>query len=80
VGGLATKGTDKTEGILMVKKRSTTKRELIDTGTHTRYLKRTARGRFRESDDVSRSLVADRRRSAKTTVKSGYGDQATVGA
>jgi type I restriction enzyme S subunit len=34
-----------------------------------------ARGQFKEMDDVSRSLSADRRRSAKRTVKSGYGDQ-----
>lgn len=56
-------------------KRSSTKRELIDTGTDTRYVKRTARGRFKESDDVGRSQASDPRRAAKKTVKSGYGDQ-----
>jgi hypothetical protein len=56
-------------------KRATTKRELIDTGSDKRYVKRSASGKFRESDDVSRSLSADRRRTAKTAVKSGYGDQ-----
>ena len=57
------------------KKRSTSKRELIDTGTDKRYVKRTAKGRFKESDDVGRSLSADRRKTAKKKVKSGYGDQ-----
>ena len=56
-------------------KRASTKRELISTGTDKRYVKRSAAGRFKESDDQTRSLSADRRRSAKTTVKSGYGDQ-----
>ncbi len=51
------------------------KRELIDTGTDKRYVTRNADGTFKESDDVGRSLAADRRRKAKTTVKAGYGDQ-----
>jgi hypothetical protein len=51
------------------------KRELIDTGKNKMYARRGAKGRFTEMDDVSRSLSADRRRSAKTTAKSGYGDQ-----
>ena len=51
------------------------KRELIDTGTDKRYVKRNEDGTFKESDDVGRSLAADRRRKAKTTVKAGYGDQ-----
>lgn len=59
----------------MAKKRSTTKRELIDTGTDKRYVKRATVGRFKESDDVSRSLRVDQRRKAKTAVKSGHGDQ-----
>ncbi len=57
------------------KKRSTSKRELIDTGTDKRYVKRTAKGRFKESDDVGRSLSADRRKTAKAKTKSGFGDQ-----
>jgi hypothetical protein len=39
------------------------------------YAKRTASGRFKEMDDVSRSLTADRRTKANTSVKSGFGDQ-----
>lgn len=38
-----------------------TKRELIDTGTDKRYVRRNKQGQFKESDDVGRSLAADRR-------------------
>jgi hypothetical protein len=55
--------------------RSSTKRELINTGTDARYVKRSADGTFKESDDVGRSQRADRARTAKKTVKPGYGDQ-----
>ena len=48
---------------------------MIDTGRDKRYVKRTASGRFKESDDVSKSLWQDRRRKAKRSVKSGHGDQ-----
>ncbi|CAN5725322.1 hypothetical protein BH18ACI5_BH18ACI5_18080 [soil metagenome] len=57
------------------KKRSTSKRELNDTGTDKRYVTRTAKGRFKESDDVSRSASADQRKPARRKTKSGYGDQ-----
>jgi hypothetical protein len=52
------------------------KRELIDTGTDKRYARRNKCGTsFVESDDVGRSLAADRRQHAKTKVKAGYGDK-----
>jgi len=51
------------------------KRELIDTGTDKRYVRRDEKGRFKESDDVGRSLSRDIRRKAKTSVKAGYGDK-----
>jgi hypothetical protein len=51
------------------------KRELIDTGTDKRYVRRDKQGRFEESDDVGRSLVQDRRRKAKVTAKGGQGDR-----
>ena len=51
------------------------KRELIDTGTDKRYVRRNSRGQFKESDDVGRSLAADRRRRAKTKSKPGEGDK-----
>ncbi|HXV25811.1 MAG TPA: hypothetical protein VED46_16345 [Alphaproteobacteria bacterium] len=51
------------------------KRELIDTGTDKRYVRRDSQGRFKESDDVGRSLAVDRRKRAKTAVKAGHGDR-----
>jgi hypothetical protein len=52
------------------------KRELIDTGTDKRYVRRNKLGTsFIESDDVGRSLAADRRQHAKTKVQSGEGDK-----
>jgi hypothetical protein len=51
------------------------KRELIDTGTDKRYVRRTKQGRFKESDDVGRSLAVDRRTKAKTVAKRGQGDK-----
>ena len=59
----------------MAKKRSTTKRELLRTATSTQYAKRTSKGRFKEMDEVGRSLSADRRTAAKRKVKPGHGDQ-----
>ena len=56
-------------------KRSTVKREAIDTGRNKMFAKRDARGQFKEMDDVSRSLASDRRTKAKRSVKSGHGDQ-----
>jgi hypothetical protein len=50
-------------------------RELIETGTDKRYVRRGARGRFKESDDVGRSLAADRRTTARTVAKPGQGDK-----
>jgi hypothetical protein len=51
------------------------KRELIDTGSDKRYVRRGEKGRFKESDDVGRSLAADRRTKAKTAAQSGQGDK-----
>ncbi len=51
------------------------KRELIDTGTDKRYVRRDDEGRFKESDDVGRSLSQDRRRDATTKAKPGQGDR-----
>ena len=50
-------------------------RELIDTGTDKRYVRRDDNGRFKESDDVGRSLSQDRKRDAKTKSKPGEGDK-----
>ena len=57
-------------------RRRAAKRELINTGTDKRYVRRGAGGRFKESDDVGKSLAADRRRKAKTRAGSkGQGDK-----
>ena len=55
--------------------RSSQKRTRVTPRSDARYVKRTSTGRFKESDDVGRSQKADRARKAKTSVKSGYGDQ-----
>jgi hypothetical protein len=57
------------------KKRASSKRELINTGTDKRFVRRDGAGRFKESDDVGRSLAADRRQHAKTKAKPGQGDR-----
>ncbi len=51
------------------------KRELINTGRDKRFVRRDDKGRFNESDDVGRSLAADRRQHAKTASKPGQGDK-----
>ena len=51
------------------------RRELIDTGTDKRYVRRDEQGQFRGSDDVGRSLAADVRQKAKTIAKPGQGDR-----
>jgi hypothetical protein len=48
-----------------------TKRELIDTGTDKRYVRRDEDGKFKESVDVS----ADARHDAKHDTKPGEGDK-----
>lgn len=50
-------------------------RELIDTGTDKRYVRRDEEGRFKESDDVGRSLAQDQKRDAKNSAKKGEGDK-----
>jgi hypothetical protein len=56
-------------------KRRAAKRELINTGSDKRYVRRGANGQFKESDDVGRSLAQDRPRKATRRVKSGQGDK-----
>lgn len=51
------------------------RRELINTGTDKRYVRRNKLGQFTESDDVGRSLRKDIKKPAKKTVKAGYGDR-----
>ena len=56
-------------------RKTASKRELIDTGTDKRFVRRGAKGQFKESDDVGRSLKRDRQQKAKRKVKSGQGDR-----
>ena len=56
-------------------KKKAAKRELINTGSDKRFVRRGAGGKFKESDDVGKSLSQDRRKKAKTKVKSGQGDR-----
>ncbi len=53
------------------------KRELIEPQKDDkRYVRRDAKGQFTDSqDNVSRSLSQDRKKKAKTKVKSGQGDR-----
>jgi hypothetical protein len=50
-------------------------RELINTGTDKRYVRRDEQGRFKESVDVGRSLAADQRQKAKHESGKGQGDR-----
>ena len=51
------------------------KRQLLSPRGDQRYVRRDSQGQFSESDDVSRSLSADQRRSAKTKSSKGHGDR-----
>lgn len=50
-------------------------RELIDTGTDKRYVRRDEEGRFKESDDVGSSLAADQRQHSSTKKPKNQGDK-----
>ena len=50
-------------------KKGNGKRELIDTGADKRYVRRDAKGQFKESDDHGRSLD-----SGRTTARQNYGE------
>jgi len=50
-------------------------RELIDTGSDKRFVRRDEQGQFKESVDVGRSLAADRRQKAKHEAPKGQGDR-----
>jgi hypothetical protein len=52
------------------------KRELIDTGTDKRYIRRDARGRFtKDQVNVGRSSAADQRQRSAGSPKPGQGDK-----
>lgn len=72
---MAKSSASKTNPAKGTAKRGTGKRELIKPKGDARYVRRDARGRITESDDVGRSLKQDRARAAKTKTKSGQGDR-----
>lgn len=55
--------------------KATGKRTLIEPNGDKRYIRRNEKGQIKESDDQGRSLSQDVRKTAKTKVKSGYGDK-----
>ncbi len=57
------------------KKKNSGARELIDTGTDKRFVRRDDKGQFKESDDVGRSLSQDVKKDSKTKAKKGQGDR-----
>ena len=58
------------------KKSASSKRTLITPHKgDSRYIRRDAKGRIQESDDVGKSLKQDRLKKAKKTVGSGQGDK-----
>ena len=56
-------------------KRGSGRRELIKPKGDARYVRRDAKGQFKESDDVGRSLRRDRATKSRRKTKSGYGDR-----
>jgi hypothetical protein len=56
-------------------KKTTGKRERIDTGSDKRYLRREPSGQFKEVEDVGRSSAQDQQRKASQESKPGYGDR-----
>jgi hypothetical protein len=56
-------------------KKSSDKRTLVAPNGDKRYIKRDEKGQIKESDDQGKSLSQDVKKSAKTKVTPGYGDQ-----
>jgi hypothetical protein len=57
----------------------TSKRNLVEPHkSDRRYVRRNKKGQFKTEVDVGRSLAADRRRTAKSTVDKGQGDRGDV--
>jgi hypothetical protein len=56
-------------------KRKASSRELINTGSDKRFVRRGGSGKFKESDDVGRSLAQDRSEKARTRSRKGQGDR-----
>ena len=72
---MAKKAAKKAAKKTATKRKAAAKRELIDTGSDKRFVRRGATGRFKESDDFGKSLASDPRKKAKTKAKRGQGDK-----
>jgi hypothetical protein len=59
----------------MPKKNGKSHREVIDTGSDKRFVRRDDKGQFAESTNVGRSLTQDRKQEAKRKVPAGQGDR-----
>ena len=60
----------------MAKRKVSAKRTLLGPKRGgKRFVRRSTSGRFKESDQVSKSLPTDRRKKAKTKAKRGQGDK-----
>ncbi len=60
-------------------KKAAAKRTLVEpTPGDKRYVRRDAKGQFKDVVDVGKSLSADRKTTAKKTVKPGQGDRGDV--
>jgi hypothetical protein len=58
------------------KRKTASRRELIDTGTNKLFVRRNARGTsFKKVVDAGRSIARDKRTKAKRKVPSGQGDR-----
>jgi hypothetical protein len=68
-------GTQRLYTLFKARKESAMPRELIDTGTDKRYVRRDSKGQFKESDDVGRSSAQDQKRDSKTKPRKGEGDK-----
>ena len=62
----------------MPKKATKSHRELIDTGSDKRFVRRDEKGQFKNVVDVGRSLSTDRKQQAKTKVPPGQGDRGDI--
>jgi hypothetical protein len=58
------------------KRKTASRRELVDTGTNKLFVRRNARGTsFKKVVDASRSITRDKRTEARRKVPSGQGDR-----
>jgi hypothetical protein len=58
------------------KRKTASRRELIDTGTNKLFVRRNARGTsFKKVVDAGKSITRDKRTKAKRKVPSGQGDR-----